>query len=136
MGKPEIWIPIWLRVWSFLFLQVQRQFYLLNKEVSGYPFSSRTGIDGRLLKVRISQKQFFLRSILQKIDWIRKVLIHIIIPIRGYLSGIIKCFYFLMNFKIVLTVIMVFYFYFFDESAAHQISDIYVKRIEARFSNF
>ena len=34
--------------------------FTFNKEVSGYPFSSRIAIDGRLLNVKISQKQFFL----------------------------------------------------------------------------
>ena len=52
--------------------------FTFNKEVSGYPFSSRTAIDGRLLKVKISQKQFFLLSILQKIGGIRKVLMDIL----------------------------------------------------------
>lgn len=69
-------------------------FYKCNANFTfkqAFAFSSRTAIDGLLLKVTRSQKQFFLLSILQKIGWIRKVLI---IPIRGYLSDKIKCFNF------------------------------------------
>ena len=46
--------------------------FTFNKEVNGYPFSSRTAIDGRLLKVKISQRQFFLATFNSSKNWLNQ----------------------------------------------------------------